>query len=161
MILIKNKTLLNIILLFSIFALLCAYYIQYVLGHMPCNLCLLERLPYVAAIIIITLFLILKKFEKIVFILLGLIFFGASILSFYHFGIEQGFFEESMVCNLNSEIKDITKENLLKELKKKTISCKIVTFKILGLSLASINTFLSLALSFITIKKFLKYEKNK
>ena len=44
---IKNKSILNIIFLFSIFALLAAYFIEYILGHQPCNLCLIERIPYI------------------------------------------------------------------------------------------------------------------
>ena len=49
----RNKTLFNLILWFSIFALFAAYFVQYILGHLPCNLCLLERIPYFLAIIII------------------------------------------------------------------------------------------------------------
>jgi len=161
MLIIKYKTTLNLILIFSIFSLIAAYFIQYVLGHQPCNLCLLERIPYISAIIIISLSLLLKKFEKISFIVLSSIFFIATLLSLYHFGIEQGFIEESLVCNLNSEEKIITAEDLLKELKEKPISCKDVTFSIFGISLATINTIISLALSVITLKTYLNYEKNK
>ena len=50
---IKNKKTLNLILLFSVFALIFAYFIQYVLGHQPCNLCLIERIPYIISIIVI------------------------------------------------------------------------------------------------------------
>ena len=160
MILIKNKTTLNLILLFSIFVLLAAYFIQYVLGHQPCNLCLIERIPYILTIIIITLILIFKKFEKIFLLLLTLIFVAATLISFYHFGIEQGFIKESLVCDLNVQTNSLTKEDLLKELKTKTISCKDVTFKVIGLSLASINIIISLILSVITLKLFLNYEKN-
>ena len=160
MIPIKNKTTLNLILLFSIFALLAAYFIQYVLGHQPCNLCLIERIPYILTIIIITLILIFKKFEKVFLLLLTLIFVAATLISFYHFGIEQGFIKESLVCDLNVQTNSLTKEDLLKELKTKTISCKDVTFKIIGLSLASINIIISLILSVITLKLFLNYEKN-
>ena len=160
MITIKNKTTLNLILLFSIFVLLAAYFIQYVLGHQPCNLCLIERIPYILTIIIITLILIFKKFEKIFLLLLTLIFVAATLISFYHFGIEQGFIKESLVCDLESQTNSFTKEDLLKELKTKTISCKDVTFKIIGLSLTSINIIISLILSVITIKLFLNYEKN-
>ena len=160
MISIKNKTTLNLILLFSIFALLTAYFIQYVLGHQPCNLCLIERIPYILTIIIITLILIFKKFEKVFLILLTLIFVAATLISFYHFGIEQGFIKESLVCDLKVQTNSLTKEDLLKELKTKTISCKDVTFKIIGLSLASINIIISLILSVITLKLFLNYEKN-
>ena len=160
MIPIKNKTTLNLILLFSIFVLLAAYFIQYVLGHQPCNLCLIERIPYILTIIIITLILIFKKFEKFFLLLLTLIFVAATLISFYHFGIEQGFIKESLVCDLEAQTNNLTKEDLLKELKTKTISCKDVTFKIIGLSLTSINIIISLILSVITLKLFLNYEKN-
>ena len=113
---IKNRITLNLILTFSVFALGAAYFIQHILGHKPCNLCLIERLPYTFAIIIISLDLILKKFEKAIIILLILIFVAATIISFYHFGIEQGFFKESLVCNLDSSINNLSKEDLIKEL---------------------------------------------
>jgi len=158
---IKHKKVLNLILLFSVFALFTAYFIQYVLAHQPCNLCLLERVPYIISIIIISICLILKKFEKISLIFLSIVFFSATLLSSYHFGIEQGFIEESLVCELNTNNNILTKETLLNQLKKVPVSCKDVTFKILGLSLATFNIFISLILSAITVKIILKYEKNK
>ena len=156
---IKNKTTLNLILLFSIFVLTIAYFVEYVFGHKPCNLCLIERLPYILAIIIISLGLILKKFEKTIIIFLILIFVAATIISFYHFGIEQGFFEESLVCKLDNNITNLSKDELLKELQKETISCKDVSFRILGLSLAAINTIFSLVISLIFARLFLNYKK--
>ena len=157
---IKNRITLNLILIFSVFALGTAYFIQHILGHKPCNLCLIERLPYIFAIIIISLSLILKKFEKAIIIFLILIFLAATIISFYHFGIEQGFFKESLVCNLDGSITNLSKEDLIKELQQQTVSCKDVSFRIFGLSLATINTIISLILCVITIKLFLNYEKN-
>ena len=157
----KNKTILNIILFISIFALGSAYFIEYILDHQPCNLCLIERLPYFLAIIIIFLGLSLNRFEKFTFISLGLIFASASILSLYHVGIEQGFFKESLVCISNDEINSLDKEDLIKELQKKVVSCKDVQFTLLGLSLATINTIISFILSVITFKLFLNYEKNR
>jgi len=82
-------------------------------------------------------------------------------MSLYHFGIEQGFIKESLVCDLSSTNTNLTKETILNELKQKTISCKDVTFKIFGLSLATFNIFISLIISVIIIKLFLNYEKNK
>ena len=157
---IKNRITLNLILIFSVFALGAAYFIQHILGHKPCNLCLIERLPYIFAIIIISLGLILKKFEKAIIVFLILIFLAATIISFYHFGIEQDFFKESLVCNLDGNITNLSKEDLIKELQQQTVSCKDVSFRIFGLSLATINTIISLILSVITIKLFLNYEKN-
>ena len=158
---IKNRITFNLILIFSVFALGAAYFIQHILGHEPCNLCLIERLPYIfAIIIIISLGLILKKFEKAIIILLVLIFITATIISFYHFGIEQGFFKESLVCNLDGNIANLSKEDLIKELQQQTVSCKDVSIRIFGLSLATINTIISLILSVITVKLFLNYGKN-
>ena len=158
---IKYQKSLKLILFLSIFALVSAYFIQYVLGHQPCNLCLFERVPYLSSIIIILSCFYFKKFEKISLILLSLIFFFATILSFYHFGIEQGFIKESLVCNLSAGDNFINPEELLKSLKEKPISCKDVTFRLFGLSLATINIFISLIVSVITLKLFLDYEKNK
>ena len=158
---IKYQWSLKLILFFSIFALTSAYFIQYILGHEPCNLCLIERVPYISAVIIILLCFYLKKFEKISLIFLSLIFFFATMLSFYHFGIEQGFIKESLVCDLDAREKILNPEELLKKLKEKTVSCKDVTFKIFGLSLATINIIISLTLSIITMKHFLNYEKNR
>ena len=158
---VKNKIILNSILIFSILTILAAYFIQYVLGHKPCNLCLIERIPYFFSITIISICLFFQKFEKITLIILSLTFFIATLLSFYHFGIEQGFIKESLFCELNSENKELTKEALLNQLKKMPVSCKNVTFKIFGLSLATFNIFISIILSAITLKTFLNYEKNK
>ena len=158
---IKHKITLNLILLFCIFSLFTAYFIQYVLKHAPCNLCLIERIPYFLSIIVISFCLFTKKFEKLSLIILSLIFFSGTLIAFYHFGIEQGFFKESLVCDLNISGNELTKENLLNQLKEMPISCKNVTFKIFGLSLATFNIFISLILSAITMKLFLSYEKNK
>jgi len=157
----KNKITLNSILLFSILTILAAYFIQYVLGHKPCNLCLIERIPYFFSIIIISICLLFQKFEKITLIILSLTFFIATLLSFYHFGIEQGFIKESLVCDLNSQNSILSKEALLNQLKEMPVSCKVVTFKIFGLSLATFNIFISIILGAITFKNFLYYEKNK
>jgi disulfide bond formation protein DsbB len=148
-------------MLFSIFAIFAAFFIQYALKHQPCNLCLIERIPYIAAIIIISISLFFKKFEKISLSILSLIFFSSALIAFYHFGIEQGFIKESLVCDLNSESNDLSKESLLNQLKVMPVSCKDITFKIFGLSLATFNIFISLVLGAITTTNFLTYEKNK
>ena len=158
---IKNKTILNLMLLFSIFALIAAYFIQYILKHQPCNLCLIERIPYIFSIIVTSFCLFTKKFEKLSLIILSLIFFSATLIASYHFGIEQGFIKESLVCDLDNESKSLSKEALLNQLKKMPVNCKDVTFKIFGLSLATFNVFITLILGVITTKLFLTYEKNR
>jgi disulfide bond formation protein DsbB len=158
---IKNKFTLNIVLIFSIFALISAYFIQHILGHQPCNLCLIERIPYLAAIILISLIFILNKYERLISLIVSLFFIFGSIVSFYHFGIEQGFFSESLVCDLSNSNKATSAQDLLKQLENKGISCKDVTFKILGLSLATFNTIISIIISAIMLKSVIQYEKNK
>ena len=156
----NNKLLLNGILAFSILSLSIAYFIQYVLGHKPCNLCIIERIPYIAAIILISLIFILNRYQKIISSLILIFFIFGAVVSFYHFGIEQGFFSESLVCDLSNS-QPLNKEELLNQLKKtEIVSCKDVTFRFLGLSLATINTVISLILSGIMIKVIKNYGKN-
>ena len=157
----NNKLILNGILVFSILSLSIAYFIQYVLGHKPCNLCLIERIPYLSAVVIISLIFIIKKFEKTFSVIVLLFFVFGSLVSFYHFGIEQGFFEESIVCNLTNTGGILSKEQLLEQLENVPISCKEVTFRFLGLSLATINTIISIILSGIMIKVIKNYGQNK
>lgn len=157
----KKNLILNIILLFSIFAIFSAFFIQYILGYQPCNLCLLERIPYYIAIIIIILKNSIKNYQNLFLILLAVTFVCATVLSFYHFGIEQGFFEESFVCNLNPIKNNLTADAILEQLKNSQVSCKNVTFKLMGLSLATINTIISIFLSAIILKLILNNAKNR
>ena len=152
---------LKVILLFSLISLISAYLIEYVLGYQPCNLCLIERVPYGLSIILITTILILKKNEKFFILLLIMTFVFSFAISFYHYGIEQGFFQESSVCAIKNFSENITKEDVLKQFEEKTVSCKDVTFSIFGLSLASINIVISLLLIIILLKIYFRYEKNK
>ena len=156
----KAEHYLKIILLFSFVALISAYFIEYVLGHQPCNLCLIERIPYGLSILLIITILVLKKNQKFLVLLLILTFIFSLAISFYHYGIEQGFFQESSVCGVRIFNENITKEDLLRQLNEKTISCKDVTFRIFGLSLTSINIVISLIFIITLIKIFIKYEKN-
>ena len=156
----SNKLLLNGILVFSILSLSIAYFIQYVLGHKPCNLCIIERIPYISAIILISLIFILNRYQKIISSLILIFFIFGAVVSFYHFGIEQGFYSESLICELTNN-NPLNKEELLNQLKKaEIVSCKDVTFRFLGLSLATINTIISLALSGIMFKVIKNYGKN-
>ena len=158
----NNKLILNSILAFIILSLAIAYFIQYILGHEPCNLCLIERIPYLASLILISLIFIINKFEKVIASIVLLFFIFGSVVSFYHVGIEQGFFSESFVCDMGASSGDISKEDLLKQLQNKTpISCKDVTFRFFGLSLATINTVISIVLSGIMIRLINSYDKNK
>ena len=158
---IKSKFILNAVLIFSMFALVTAYFVQYILNHEPCNLCLIERIPYFAAVILISLIFFLNKHEKLISLVVGLFFVFGAAVSFYHFGIEQGFFNESLVCELDGNKTAVSTKDLLKQLEKEIVSCKDVTFRLLGLSLATFNTIISIIISVIMFKIVINYDKNK
>ena len=111
--------------------------------------------------VLISAIFILRKNEKFFILLLIITFIFSLAISFYHYGIEQGFFEESAVCGVKDFTENITKEDLLKQLSEKTVSCKDVTFRILGLSLTSINIVLSIIFIITLTKIYNNYEKNK
>ena len=158
----NNKSLLlNLILFVSFVALISAFFIEYVLDHQPCNLCILERIPYVVAIAIILLNYKFSQFEKLFLVLLIIVFLTATILSVYHFGIEQGFIEESLVCDLKNGSGVTSKEEILKQLQERKVSCKDVTFKIFGLSLTTYNIVISILITINTLKIYLNYAKSK
>ena len=156
----SNNVLLIFILAIISLTIISALIIQYWLGHEPCKLCIYERIPYILSILLIIKILFFKKYEKITLFILFLIFIASAVLAFYHFGIEQGFFSESFVCKAGDLSGTLSKEQLLEQLNKYNISCKEVSFRVLGLSLATINTILSIILSVIFLKLFLNYAKN-
>ena len=155
-----NITLLSILslLILSIFS---AYIIEYGLGHKPCKLCLYQRYPYFISIFLILNILLIKKYVKISLLMISLVSLVGSIIAFYHFGIEQGYFNESIVCEAKNLDQNLSKQDILKQLSENAISCKTVTFRVLGLSLASINTIFSFVLSCIFIRLFINYEINR
>ena len=157
----KIEIYLKIIFLISITSIISAYFIEYILGHQPCNLCLIERVPYTLSIILLILNYIFKSNEKFIILLLIIIFAFSSIISIYHFGIEQEFFNESAVCGVKNASEIITKDEILVQLQQKTVSCRDVTFRIFGFSLTTINILISIILFILLIKIFRNYEKLK
>jgi len=155
-----NNIFLIVILAIISFTIISALIIQYWLGHEPCKLCLYERIPYFLSMLLIVKIIFIKKYEKITLLILCLVFMSSTVLAFYHFGIEQGFFSESLACTSEDLSKTLSKEELLEQLKRNSISCKNVSFRVLGLSLAGINTIFSLTLSVIFIRLFMNYGKN-
>ena len=154
----------NTILIFILFALslslISAYIIEYGLGHKPCKLCIYQRFPYIVSILLILSILLFKKNIKIHLLLLSIISLLGSVLAFYHFGIEQGFFNESVVCEVKNLEQSLSKQDIIEQLKKNTVSCKDVNFTLFGLSLASINTIVSFILFMIFVRLYKNYEIN-
>ena len=157
----KINTYLKVIFLLSLISIISAFFIEYVLGFQPCNLCLIQRIPYVLSLILIILNFFSRKNEQFIILLLILVFCFSLLISFYHFGIEQGFFEESAVCGLKNASDIISKEEILKQLQTKSVNCKDVTFRIFGFSLTSINMVISLILFILLTTIFKNYDNLK
>ena len=157
----NKKNFLKIIFLLSLFALISAYFIEYILNYQPCNLCLIERMPYMGALIIIMINYKFNHLEKYLVLILIVVFLAGTLISLYHLGIEQGFIKESLVCDLKNISIALTKEEILQQLHEKTVSCKDVTFKIFGFSLTTLNIIISLLITIVFTKIYLGYEKNK
>ena len=156
----KNNTILILILFGLSISLIFAYIIEYGLGHEPCRLCMYQRFPYILSILLVLSVLLIKKNVKIHLLMLSVVSLLGAILAFYHFGIEQGFFSESIVCETQNLQEGLTKQDILEQLKQNTISCKDVNFTLFGLSLASINTIVSFVLFIIFIRLYKNYEIN-
>ena len=152
----NKKIILNSLIFLSFIALSFAYFVEFVLGHEPCNLCKIERIPYIGSIILISFLIFTNKWEKIILSIILLLFIFGSVTSIYHVGIEQGVFSESLLCELGLNTKIQNSDDLLKSLEKTPISCKDVTFRIFGLSLATFNAFLSIVISYILLRLIVK-----
>lgn len=156
---VTDNQFIKFILFFSIFALIFAYYIEYILGFKPCNLCLLQRIPYYVIILTCSIYLISKKNKKNLSYLLIMSFLSGTLIAFYHYGIEQGFFQESIVClsEINQNI--TTVDEIIKILPVNKISCKEVGFTFFGFSLALLNSIISFLFFLTIIFKLINNEK--
>ena len=154
----SRKSFYIIIFFISLISIISALYVEYILHYEPCKLCIYQRIPYIFAIFISLIGFYYSTSDKILIIII-MIFILSAIISGYHFGIENSFFDEISSCTNNSlDLSDKTK--LLESINKNMpISCKDATFKVLGISLAAINTLLSILIVIITVRT-LTYEKN-
>ena len=150
-----EKKIYNIILVISIIALFFAFIVEYILGHQPCNLCLLERVPYALSILTIIFYSKINFKKKNLSIILAIFFIIGAFLSIYHLGIEQGVFKESFVCSASDNL-NLNKEQLLQQLQKMSISCKNVTFRIFGFSLTTYNLLISIIISIYLLRLYAK-----
>ena len=155
----KNQNLFySVILFISIFSISSALYIEYAMSIPACKLCLYQRVPYIISIILCFFGYFFSKNNMWIYLLV-LTFLSSFIISGYHVGIENNIFMEFPGCK-NENINTTDKAELLQSLNNFLPSCKEVNFKIFGLSLATINFILSIALTLITIK-YLYNEKNR
>ena len=154
-----NRKIFYLIIFFiSLISIISALYIEYILQYEPCTLCIYQRLPYIAAIFISFIGYNYSTNDKILIIII-MIFTISAIISGYHFGVENNLFNELSAC-VNDSLDISNKSKLLESLNQSMpVNCKDATFKILGVSLAAINTILSVLIVIFSIRT-LTYEKN-
>ena len=140
----------------SFFSLAAALYVEYILGFKPCLLCLYQRLPYIAALLIILIAFFYEN-KKIILIFLAFTFMINIVLSGYHVSIEKEFIEPIFSCTVK-DTDAIEKEEILKSLNNIQPDCKDVDFSLFGISLATLNFINSFVLATIVVYIF-KYAK--
>ena len=145
-----------IIFTLSLFSLIAALYVEYILGFKPCILCIYQRIPYAIAILISLIAFFIGN-RNILLIILGLTFFAGILLSGYHVSIEKGIIEPLFSCT-GENIKSLEKEEILKSLNNIQPDCRDVDFSLFGISLATLNFIISFVFT-IVIVYISKYAK--
>jgi disulfide bond formation protein DsbB len=151
-----QKRLFGGILLASIAALVSAYYIQYVLGLVPCILCLYQRAPYYFLIFLSISGFYFERKHKIILTLILLTLLSSIVLSAYHSGVEREIFAPSESCIPNATppiyLSPLEVKNWLYE--REIGSCTKPAAVILSLSLTEWNLLYNLFLSFVVLLVF-------
>ncbi len=128
-----------------------AFYFQWVLGYVPCKLCLLERIPYYAAVPLA--FVALFAPERITRAVLGLaalgLLYGAG-LSVYHAGAEWALWAGPTDCGGGSGANPAEIGDFLNALEATRVAdCSTAAWRLLGISLAGWNAAIALAIASI------------
>ena len=130
--------------LISSLMLISAFYLEYVYGALPCDLCITQRWFHgsIIAYSLIIIFIINKTSISKKLALLGgvILWLSSSLAGLYHFGIEMNFWTGPDGCSSNI---DFSRDTLTYLLNKSPIRCDEVMFEIFGLSLAGWNALAS------------------
>jgi disulfide bond formation protein DsbB len=137
MLTVRNAMLL--ILIASLATLAGAWAFQFA-GYEPCHLCLLQRWPHYAAVVIATAALLLLRpdMQAITLKLLGALMIGSAAFGAYHAGIEWGFWPGPSTCTATGAL-----SGALPDLTKPVVMCDEAALRIMGVSLAGWNAVIS------------------
>ena len=155
----KNKNIFTINLIASTLILLVVYFLEYVLGMKPCEMCINERYPYFILILLSLVFLVFRKTSdknqikssKIIKYLSLLVIFGALIYSFIHVGTERGFIEGFSGCSASLSNIDNAESLLLALEEAPLIRCDDPVLLFNFISIAESNFVVLALLLFINI----------
>ena len=155
----NSKNIFFLVVLFSIVAILSAFFMQYILGHAPCKLCNYQRIPYYLIILIGFVTFFFPKILKLSSFLLILLLITEFLISNYHTLssyeiINYSGCESAEIPNDINKLKEALMSDAL------IISCSNANLKYFGIPLSLYNSFFSL-MFLIVIVFYARKEKNK
>ena len=155
---INSKNIFFLAVLFSIFAILSAFFMQYVLGHAPCKLCTYQRIPYYLIILIGFITLFFPKIIKITSFLLIFLLLAEFLVSNYHTlsTYEVISYSGCQSAEIPSDINQL-KEALISDTL--IVNCSNANLKYFGIPLSIYNSFFSLMFLIVIVFNAYK-EKN-
>ena len=122
---------------------------EYVFGFAPCSLCLIQRYPHMLVAITSVWLIFFRKHNFFLYPVNTLVMALSIILAIYHVGVEQSIFQGPQSCSSSnlSLVSEKSAETLLKEiLNTSVVRCNEVIWSFMGLSMATWNLILSMAL---------------
>jgi disulfide bond formation protein DsbB len=128
--------------------LLGALAFQYIGGLAPCPLCIWQRWPHVAAVVLAALGLVLGRHYRPLAGLGALAMLVGAGLGLYHTGIERNWWEGPATCAAANDIGSMSADQLMAQIMSAPlVRCDEVAWEMMGLSMASWNALASLALA--------------
>ena len=155
---INSKNIFYLAVLFSIFAILSAFFMQYELGHDPCKLCTYQRIPYYIIILIGLITFLFPKIIKITSFLLIFLLLAEFLVSNYHTlsTFEVISYSGCQSAEIPSDI-NVLKEALMSDTL--IVNCSNANLKYFGIPLSIYNSFFSLMFLIVIVFNAYK-EKN-
>ena len=155
---INSKNIFYLAVLFSIFAISSAFFMQYVLGHDPCKLCTYQRIPYYIIILIGLITFLFPKIIKITSFLLIFLLLAEFLVSNYHTlsTYEVISYSGCQSAEIPSDI-NVLKEALMSDTL--IVNCSNANLKYFGIPLSIYNSFFSLMFLIVIVFNAYK-EKN-
>lgn len=134
------------VLLLSVLVIGGALFFEYGLGLVPCEICLLERWPWYAAIVASGAVLALRRKLPAATLIFALLFLVSGGLGFYHVGVETHVFAGPDACTA-PKLGSGSVDDLLKQLRATpVVRCDEPQWSLFGISLAGWNLVASLGM---------------
>ena len=146
----------NVVLASIVFAsVLFSFFLEFFLNLIPCKLCLYQR--YLWLFLLFACILNIKQNSKSKYfqIIITITLCAIITLSFYHSGIEFGFFNNIISCiSPNNETANSIEELDFLIRNTRNMDCAFPKFKIFNLSLSNLSFLFSTSLLLLCLKKY-------